>query len=64
MAAACSTDRPISTGERNYQENIKGLWVDQEVVVDNNLVSSRKPDDIPAFNREMIELFSRTRHAT
>jgi len=31
--------------------------VDQEVVVDRNLVSSRKPDDIPAFNRKMLELF-------
>ncbi|MFY9690170.1 MAG: type 1 glutamine amidotransferase domain-containing protein [Candidatus Acidiferrales bacterium] len=36
-------------------------WVDQEVVVDRNLVSSRKPDDIPAFNREMIGLFSQAR---
>jgi deglycase len=36
-------------------------WVDQEVVVDGNLVTSRKPDDIPAFNREMIGLFSRVR---
>jgi protease I len=36
-------------------------WMDQEVVVDSNLVTSRKPDDIPAFNREMIELFSRVR---
>jgi protease I len=35
--------------------------VDEEAVVDGNLVSSRKPDDIPAFNREMIELFSRAR---
>ena len=34
-------------------------WVDQEAVVDGNLVSSRRPDDIPAFNREMISLFSR-----
>jgi protease I len=33
--------------------------VDEEVVVHWNLVSSRKPQDIPAFNREMIELFSR-----
>jgi protease I len=33
--------------------------VDEPVVVDGNLVSSRKPDDIPAFNREMIGLFSR-----
>lgn len=35
-------------------------WVDQEVVVDANLVTSRKPDDIPAFNREIIKLFSRS----
>jgi protease I len=34
-------------------------WVDQEVVVDDNLVTSRKPDDIPAFNREIINLFGR-----
>ena len=31
---------------------------DSECVVDGNLVSSRKPDDIPAFNRAMLELFS------
>jgi protease I len=41
--------------------NAGAEWVDQEVVVDGNLVSSRKPDDLPAFNREMIELFSRVR---
>jgi protease I len=34
-------------------------WIDQPVVVDGNLVSSRKPDDIPAFNQEVIRLFSR-----
>ena len=39
--------------------NAGAEWMDQEVVVDNNLVSSRKPDDIPAFNRAMIDLFSR-----
>ncbi len=33
-------------------------WVDEEVVVDENLVTSRKPEDIPAFNREMIKLFA------
>jgi protease I len=38
--------------------NAGAEWVDQEVVVDHNLVSSRKPDDIPAFNREMLKLFS------
>jgi protease I len=39
--------------------NAGGEWVDQEVVVDANLVTSRKPDDLPAFNREMIALFAR-----
>jgi protease I len=39
--------------------NAGGDWVDQEVVVDDNLVTSRKPADLPAFNREMIALFCR-----
>ena len=38
-------------------------WVDQEVVLDRNLVTSRKPDDIPAFNQTMIELFREARSA-
>jgi protease I len=38
--------------------NAGGSWVDKEVVRDQQLVTSRKPDDIPAFNREMIALFS------
>lgn len=33
-------------------------WVDQEVVKDGNWVSSRKPDDIPAFNQAMVELIA------
>ena len=37
-------------------------WVDQEVVVDNGLVTSRKPDDIPAFNAKMIEEFAEGTH--
>jgi protease I len=41
--------------------NAGAQWEDREVVVDDNLVSSRKPDDIPAFNREMIKLFSHLR---
>ena len=40
--------------------NAGANWEDKEVVVDNNLVSSRKPADLPAFNREMIRLFART----
>jgi protease I len=43
-------------------KNAGGNWVDQEVVVDNGLVTSRKPDDIPAFNRKMIEEFAEGRH--
>jgi putative intracellular protease/amidase len=39
--------------------NAGGEWVDEEVVVDANLVTSRKPDDLPAFNREIINLFAR-----
>jgi protease I len=33
-------------------------WADKQVVVDQKLVTSRKPDDLPAFNREMIQLFT------
>jgi protease I len=39
--------------------NAGAQWLDQEVVTDANLVTSRKPDDIPAFNKAMIELFAR-----
>jgi protease I len=38
-------------------------WVDEEVVVDRDLVTSRSPDDIPAYNREMITLFRKAQHA-
>jgi protease I len=37
--------------------NAGAKWVDEEVVVDGGLVTSRKPQDIPAFNRKMLELF-------
>jgi deglycase len=43
--------------------NAGGNWVDQEVVVDSGLVTSRKPDDIPAFNDKMIEEFCEGKHA-
>jgi len=36
-------------------KNAGAHWVDEEVVVDNGLVTSRKPDDLPAFNKKMIE---------
>jgi deglycase len=38
--------------------NAGAKWTDHVVVVDGNLVTSRKPDDIPAFNAEMIEEFA------
>jgi protease I len=40
--------------------NAGGHWVDREVVEDGNWVSSRQPSDIPAFNRAMLRLFSRS----
>jgi protease I len=43
-------------------KNAGAHWVDQEVVTDNGLVTSRKPDDIPAFNKKMIEEFAEGRH--
>lgn len=43
--------------------NAGAKWVDREVIVDNGLVTSRKPDDIPAFNRKMIEEFAEGRHS-
>jgi len=42
-------------------KNAGADWVDQEAVVDKGLVTSRSPDDIPAFNRETIKLFSGAR---
>ena len=45
-------------------KNAGANWVDREVVVDNGLVSSRKPDDIPAFNKKMIEVFAAGRSAS
>jgi protease I len=38
--------------------NAGANWRDEQVVVDNGLVTSRKPGDIPAFNQKMIEVFS------
>ena len=43
--------------------NAGGNWVDEQVVVDQGLVTSRKPDDIPAFNDKMIEEFAEGVHA-
>jgi protease I len=42
--------------------NAGGEWVDEEVVVDQGLVTSRKPDDLPAFNEKIVEEFCEGRH--
>lgn len=43
-------------------ENAGATWVDEEVVVDNGLVSSRNPDDLPAFCTKIVEEFAEGRH--
>ena len=48
---------------RTDLKNAGADWVDRKVVVDSGLVTSRKPDDIPAFNEKMIEEFQEGRHA-
>ena len=42
--------------------NAGGDWVDREVVTDEGIVTSRKPDDIPAFNKKMLEEFAEGAH--
>jgi protease I len=43
-------------------KNAGAEWSDQEVVTDNGLITSRKPDDIPAFNKKIIEEFAEGQH--
>ena len=47
---------------RKDLENAGAKWTDKEVVVDNGLVTSRNPDDIPAFNKKMIEEIAEGKH--
>lgn len=45
---------------RKDLENAGANWIDSEVVVDNNLITSRSPDDLKAFNNKVIEELART----
>ncbi len=54
------------TSYNSIQADLKNAgadWVDEEVVVDQGLVTSRNPDDIPAFNRKMVEEIAEGKHA-
>ncbi|HHU38846.1 MAG TPA: type 1 glutamine amidotransferase [Propionibacterium sp.] len=48
---------------RTDLRNAGAEWVDEEVVVDQGLVSSRTPDDLPAFNAKLVEEFAEGKHA-
>ena len=47
---------------RTDLRNAGANWVDEQVVADRGIVTSRKPDDIPAFNKKMIEEFAEGHH--
>lgn len=60
VSAGLASGRTL-TSYHTIQDDIRnagGNWVDREVVRDHNLVTSRSPKDLPAFNREMIALFA------
>ncbi|KIF80166.1 type 1 glutamine amidotransferase domain-containing protein [Noviherbaspirillum autotrophicum] len=59
LVSARLVDGKTMTSWPTLQDDIRnagGTWVDQEVVIDGNLVTSRKPDDIPAFNNKVVDL--------
>lgn len=62
ISAGVARDRRLTSWPTLEDDlrNAGAHWVDEEVVVDGLLVTSRKPSDLPAFNREMIALFSRS----
>lgn len=65
IEAGCAEGRQIASWPslRTDLENAGATWQDREVCIDGNLVTSRKPEDIPAFNREMLALFGNSSEA-
>jgi protease I len=65
VEAGVVRDRKVTSWPslRTDIRNAGGNWVDEEVVVDQGLVTSRKPDDLPAFNAKIVEEFAEGRHA-
>jgi protease I len=67
LVSAGLTKGRTLTSYHTIQDDIRnsgGQWVDREVVRDRNWISSRQPSDLPAFNREMIALFSAKKAST
>ena len=61
ISAGVVRDR-LLTSYHTIQDDVRnagGFWVDREVAVDQDLVTSRQPADIPAFNKQMIRVFAR-----
>jgi protease I len=65
VEAGVVRDRKVTSWPslRTDIRNAGGNWVDQEVVVEDGLVTSRKPADLPAFNAKIVEEFAEGRHA-
>lgn len=67
LASARMVEGRTLTSWPTLQDDIRnagGRWVDQEVVVDGNLVTSRKPADIPAFNQKLCDVLFQRVHAS
>ena len=64
VEAGVVRDRKVTSwpGIQTDIRNAGGNWVDEQVVVDQGLVTSRKPDDLPAFNAKIVEEFCEGRH--
>jgi protease I len=61
ISAGIVKDR-LLTSYPTIQDDVRnagGFWVDREVAVDQDLVTSRRPSDLPAFNKQMIRIFAR-----
>jgi len=63
ILAADGFEQVELTKPRASLDEVGANWVDQEVVADNGLVTSRKPDDIPDFKKKMREEFCEGRHS-
>jgi protease I len=63
IEAGCADGRNMTSWPSLHTDlkNAGANWTDRETVRDGNMLTSRKPDDIPAFNREMLKLFAEAR---